>query len=136
VFQPGSHNPLVQLGGNTAALAVCADIGRPSHPQQAADRGANLYLASMFVIPSEFERDAATLSRYAAEHSMAVTLANFGSPSGGLAAAGRSSIWSPRGQLLAQLGSSGAGVAVAIESGQGWRARTIMLADLPAAPSP
>lgn len=101
VFEPGDRNPVVRFSGNTAAVAVCADIGRPSHPQQAADSGANAYLASMFVIPSEFEGDSATLSRYAAQHSMAVALANFGSPTGGLAAAGRSSIWSQTGELLA-----------------------------------
>lgn len=129
-FQPGDRNPLVRFSGNTAAVAVCADIGRPLHAQQAADRGANAYLASMFVIPSEFEEDSAKLSRYAAQHSMAVALANFGSPTGGLAAAGRSSIWSQSGELVARLSSSGAGVAVAVETSAGWRAKTVMLDDL------
>lgn len=130
VFEPGDRNPLVRFGDNTAAVAVCADVGRPSHPQQAADRGAKVYLASMFVIPSDFEGDSSKLRRYATQHSMVVALANFGSPTGGLAAAGRSSIWSERGELLAQLGSSGAGIGVAIESSDGWRAKTIMLDDL------
>lgn len=121
VFQPGDRNPLVRFGANIAAVAVCADIAQPLHSQHAADRGANAYLASMFVIPSEFEEDSAKLSRYAAQHSMAVALANFGSPTGGLAAAGRSSIWSQRGELLARLSSSGAGVAVAVETSSGWR---------------
>jgi predicted amidohydrolase len=129
VFEPGDRNPLVRFGGNTAAIAVCADIGRPSHAQQAADLGARAYLASMFVIPSEFDGDAAKLSRYAARHSMAVALANFGSPTGGLAAAGRSSIWSPNGELLVQLNSSGAGVAVATETTEAWRASAVMSRD-------
>jgi predicted amidohydrolase len=133
VFEAGDRNPLVRFGGHTAAIAVCADIGRPSHPQQAADRGARVYLASMFVIPSDFEGDSAKLSGYAAQHSMAVALANFGSPTGGLAAAGRSSIWSQRGELLAQLGSSGAGIAVATETSEGWRVKTVMLDNLQAA---
>lgn len=126
VFHPGDRNPLVSFGGNTAAVAVCADTGRPSHPHQAAERGATTYLASMFVIPSEFERETANLGAYAARHSMAVVFANFGGPSGGLASAGRSAIWSDKGELLAQLDTSGTGVAVAIESDAGWRARTIM----------
>ena len=130
VFHPGDRNPLVQFGGNTAAVAVCADIGRPSHPQQAADRGASVYLASMFVIPSEFEGDSAKLQRYATQHSMTVALANFGSPTGGLAAAGRSSIWSGTGELLTRLHASGAGVAVATETREGWRAKEVMLSDL------
>jgi predicted amidohydrolase len=125
VFHPGDRNPLVHFDGNTAAVAVCADIGRPSHPQDAADRGAKSYLASMFVIPSEFESEATRLRAYAVQHSMAVVFANYGGPSGGLASAGRSAIWSERGDLLAQLASAGTGVVVATEGRAGWRARTI-----------
>jgi predicted amidohydrolase len=120
-FRPGDRNPLVRLGGTTAAVAVCADTGRPSHPRQAAERGAKAYLASMFVIPSEFERETGNLSTYAARHAMAVAFANYGGPSGGLASGGRSAIWSPTGELLVQLGKSGAGVAVATEDQAGWR---------------
>jgi predicted amidohydrolase len=128
VFEPGDRNPLVRIGGNTAAVAICADIGLPTHPRRAADRGVKAYLASMFVIPSAFDADSATLGRYAAQHSMVVALSNFGSPTGGLAAAGRSSIWSQKGELLVQLGPSGAGVAVATETSEGWHAKTVMLA--------
>ncbi len=127
VFHPGDHDPLVRLGGHLAAVAICADVGRPSHPRRAAERGAKTYLASMFVIPSDFEAESEKLSGYAARHSMAVALANFGSPSGGLASAGRSSVWSEGGELLVQLNPSGSGVAVATETAGGWCAKTIML---------
>lgn len=113
VFEPGDANPLVLFGGNTAAVAVCADVGRPAHAQAAADRGAKTYLASMFVIPSEYDREAATLQSYAVRHSMAVVFANYGGPTGGLASAGRSAIWSPMGELLVRLEATGSGVAVA-----------------------
>lgn len=128
VFQPGDRNPLIRFGGNIGAAAVCADIGRPSHAQHAADRGARNYLASMFVIPSEFERDAARLRAHAMQHSMTVAMANFGSASGGLASAGRSAIWSETGELLARLASIGAGVAVVAETERGWCAGIRMLA--------
>jgi predicted amidohydrolase len=127
VFQPGDRNPLLRFGNNNvAAVAVCADVGRPSHPQQAADRGARAYLASMFVIPSEYEGEAAKLQRYAVRHSLMVALANFGSPSGGLASAGRSAVWSETGELLVQLGAGGAGVAVVAETEPGRRTRTVL----------
>jgi predicted amidohydrolase len=126
-FQPGTLNPLVRFAGNTAAVAICADIGQPSHPHQAAARGAKAYLASMFVIPSEFDGEAARLGTYAARHSMAVAFANYGGPSGGLRSAGRSGIWSEAGELLARLEAGGAGVAVAVERDAGWRARAIMV---------
>jgi predicted amidohydrolase len=127
VFHPGNRNPLVRFGGNTAAVAVCADTGDSSHPRRAADRGAGTYLASMFIVPSEFEKEIANLRTYAVQHSMAVALANFGGPSGGLASAGRSAIWSEVGELLAQLEATGAGVAVATGGDADWRAKTTML---------
>jgi predicted amidohydrolase len=127
VFEPGDRNPLVRIGGNTAALAICADIGMPTHPRRAADRGVKAYLASMFVIPSAFNADSGTLCRYATQHSMVVALSNFGSPTGGLAAAGRSSIWSQKGDRLVELGPTGAGVAVATETSDGWHARIVLL---------
>ena len=130
VFHPGSQNPLVRFDGNTAAVAVCADTGRPSHSREASDRGARTYLASMFIIPSELERETANLRASAVQHSMTVALANYGGPSGGLASGGGSAIWSKKGELLVQLEATGAGVAVAIESHAGWRAKTIMLGDL------
>ena len=126
-FQPGDRDPLIGFRGRTAAIAICADIGQPLHPQRAAERGADTYLASMFVIPSEFAGDAAKLRGYAAGHSMVVALANFGTATGGLAAAGRSSIWSASGELLIQLGNAGTGVAVATERVDGWRTRAIVL---------
>lgn len=125
VFSPGALNPLVRLDGCTAAVAVCADIGRPSHPLEASARGADTYLASTFVIPSEFDREAATLGAYAARHSLVVACANYGGPSGGLRSAGRSAIWSDRGVLLVQLDAAGAGVAVAVEDGTGWHTQAI-----------
>lgn len=127
VFAPGTHNPLLRHGDTLAAVAVCADVGRPSHSEAAARRGATAYLASMFVIPSEFEGDAAKLRSYAKRHAMMVALANYGGPSGGLKAAGRSSVWSETGELLAQLDGRGAGVAVVCETRQGRRVKTLML---------
>lgn len=127
VFAPGALDPLVRFGGNTAAVAICADIGDPSHPRRAVERGADTYLAGMFVIPSEFEREAVSLGAYAARHSLTVVFANFGGPSGGLRSAGRSGIWSGTGELLARLDPVGTGLAVALESDAGWHAKAIML---------
>jgi predicted amidohydrolase len=126
IFDPGTSNPLVRVGGHLGAIAICADIGRPLHVQAAAARGVRLYLAGMFVIPSELGAETAALAGYAREHSLVVGFANYGGSSGGLAAGGRSAIWSSTGDLLVQLGSAGSGVAVATEIGSGWRARTVI----------
>jgi predicted amidohydrolase len=131
IFRPGALEPLVPLDDGVAAVAICADIGLASHPQRAADRGARTYLASMFVIPSEFEQDSARLRRYASEHSLRVAFANFGASTGGLAAAGRSSIWSERGELLVELPAAGAGIAVAARTSDGWRCQLALLDPAP-----
>lgn len=129
VFRSGDHDPLVRFGDGTAAIAVCADIGTPAHPQRAADRGADAYLASMFVIPSDYDGEVAKLSRYAVQHRMLTALANFGGPSGCLRSAGRSVIWSETGELLVQLDANGSGIAVVAEAPQGCRARAVMVTD-------
>lgn len=113
VFQPGDRDPLVRFSDHTAALAVCADIGSPQHAKRAAERGADCYLASSFVIPEDYAVDRGRLERYAREHSLNVVFSNYGGPSGGLPSAGRSAIWSAQGELLAQLEPSGDGIAVA-----------------------
>jgi predicted amidohydrolase len=127
VFRPGERDPLVPFGEHTAALAVCSDTGRPEHSDAAARRGATTYLASMFVIPADYEGEAARLESTAGRHSMAVVMANFGGPSGGLASGGGSAIWSDRGELLVRLDAAGSGVAVAREDEAGWSARAVML---------
>lgn len=130
VFQPGSRNTIVHFGECVGAVAICADTCRPSHAKDAADRGANTYLASAFIIPGDFEADSARLRSYAAEHAMIVALANYGGPSGGLPSAGRSSIWSESGELLAELGVSGSGVVIAVRNHTGWRAKTLAADEL------
>lgn len=129
VFQPGDRNPLIRFGSNIAAVAICADIGRPAHAQRAADRNADTYLASMFVIPSDLEGEVSKLSRYAAHHRMMTALANFGGPSGGLRSAGRGAIWSETGELLVQLEAHGSGIAIVTETPGGCRSRTVMVSD-------
>lgn len=129
VFQAGDRNPLLHLDGCHAAVAICADIGRAAHAQAAADRGAKIYLASMFVIPEDLRSDTAKLQAYAEQHSMTVVFANYGAPTGGLPSGGSSAIWSDRGELLIQLKPSGRGLAVAAQEERGWRAWGIDLGD-------
>ena len=81
----------------------------------------------MFVIPADLEQDTARLRSYAVQHSMAVVFANYGGPTGGLPSAGRSAIVSEKGEVLAQLQATGAGIAIAIEDETGWRTREVML---------
>lgn len=129
VFEPGTLDPRVTFGEGSAALAICADIGLPEHAQRAADAGANAYLAGMFVIPSDLEADTERLQRYATHHRMVVAFANYGAPTGGLAAAGSSTIWSDTGARIARVEGVGAGLAVAIERDGSWQGMTLRVTD-------
>ena len=127
IFAAGDRNPLVRFDDHTAAVAVCADIGRSSHAREAAERGAGAYLASVFAIPADLEHDTTTLREYAVKHGLIVVFANFGGPSGGLPSGGSSAIISEHGDVVALLEATGAGLAVAIKDEQGWRATEVML---------
>lgn len=102
-------------------------VARPSTARRR--QGREDLLRQHVRLPSDFDGDSNRLRQYAARHSMVVALANFGGPSGGLAAAGRSSIWADTGELLARLRPDGAGVVVATETMDGWHARAISLSD-------
>jgi predicted amidohydrolase len=60
---------------------------------------------------------------------MAVVMANYGGPSGGLASGGKSAIWSESGELLVQLATTGSGIAIATEDGTSWHAKAVVLGD-------
>ncbi len=104
--------PLV-VEGNILCIAICADITHPEHARTAASEGADIYAASCFITPEGYARDTALLARYAAEHRMAVLMANYGAPTGACESAGGSAIWSSAGALLARAPPHGEDVLVA-----------------------
>jgi len=125
VFAAGYRDPLVQAAGSVAAIAVCADVSDLGRWQRAARRGAGIYLASMFVIPSDFDGETAKLREGAAANGLVVALANFGAASGGLATAGRSAFYDEHGEQLIQLKPGGSGVALLHDRPEGRSVRAI-----------
>ena len=129
VFAPGAHDPPVHLARGTARVAICADAQRADHAAAAAATGAAAYLVGAFIVHSAWEADAAVLRQRAADHGMLVAMANYGTPSGGMAAAGRSSIWDGRGELVLELEAAGAGVGIALETAEGWKGQVRMVSE-------
>ena len=128
VFEPGQHAPLVDFDGNVGALSVCYESMVASHPEAAAGQGARTYFSSQFGIPDHIAFKIAVLQKHAKRFGLLVPLANFGGATGGLPAGGGSGFWSEQGELLTQLPSAGAGVAVALEEAQGFRTWQTMIA--------
>lgn len=127
VFCRGERQPLVPMGAGSGAIGICAESLFASHPQAAADRGARTYLTGHFGIPLDVDWRLEVLGGHARRHAMAVAFANYAGPTGGLVGGGKSAIWSPTGECLAQLGPTGAGVVFACETRHGWRARALVL---------
>jgi predicted amidohydrolase len=111
-FTAGAGGDPLTIDGQTVCIAICADITHAAHAQAAAAQGATIYAASCFITPGGYATDAGLLAGYAREHRMAVLMANYGAPSGGWLAAGRSAIWSPDGALLAAGPEAGEAVVV------------------------
>jgi predicted amidohydrolase len=127
VFAPGDLDPILELGDDRAALAICADISHPEHAEAAAMRSASLYLVGVFFSPEGYPADTDRLADYAVRHSMAVAMANAGGPATGFASAGGSAVWSDSGALVARLDGVGAGLVVARRSAGGWTGETVLL---------
>jgi predicted amidohydrolase len=112
-FTAGSGGDALQVAGQVVCIAICADITHAEHAQTAATQGADIYATSCFITPGGYATDAGLLVGYVREHRMAVLLANYGAPTGGWMAAGRSAIWSRKGALLACGPAEGEAVIVA-----------------------
>lgn len=127
VFVPGSLDPILELGDDRAALAICADTSHPEHAEAAAKRGAGLYLVGVFFTPDGYPADMDRMAGYAARHAMTVVMANAGGPATGFASAGGSAVWSDSGALVARMDGIGAGLVVARRSQSGWIGESLPL---------
>lgn len=112
-FAPGSGGSLLTLGGDTVALAVCADFSHASHAGAAADKGATLYAAGVLITEGGYGPDTGLLQGYATEQSMVVLMANHGGVTGGWESAGRSAIWAEDGSLIAAAPGVGESLVIA-----------------------
>ncbi|NMM38697.1 MAG: carbon-nitrogen hydrolase family protein [Glaciimonas sp.] len=108
------------VGGETIALAICADTAHEQHPQAAAAVGASLYLASVLVSDAGYATDAGNLQRYAECYCMATLMANHGGTTGGYVSAGKSAFWSQEGNLVVVAPSAGQYLVIASKSSEGW----------------
>lgn len=110
-FSPDAdHCPLVEIGAERIAFAICADINHPQHAARASAGGATVLCASIFFAPDEMEGAHRLLAGYAKQHSLAVLMANYSGESSGSPAGGRSAGWSRRGELLAELSTGDLGL--------------------------
>ena len=128
-FAPGTGGSPLTIGGDTIALAVCADFSHASHAAAAAQQGADLYAAGVLITENGYAPDTALLQGYAVRHSMAVLMANHGGATGGWESAGRSAIWASDGSLIAAAPGVGNLLVVARRNADDWAGQTITVAE-------
>jgi predicted amidohydrolase len=105
-FTPGSKPVVLEVDGWRLGLAICKDTGIPQHASDTAAQGIDAYLAGVLESAEDPAVQDERARRVATDHQVWVAVASFaGSTGGGYAqAAGRSSVWTPDGVVLAQAG--------------------------------
>ncbi len=112
-FTPNfNYNPLIELNSERISLAICADITNPIHPENASQKNASLYLASIFYTPNGIRECHEQLAAYAEKYSMNVLMANYGSASYHWEAAGQSAFWNSQGEKILQLNQDQEGLLI------------------------
>lgn len=124
-FAPGESRCVVSINGVLVGIAICADTSHPSHAASAAERGAELYVASVMKTDAEYRGHARNMKRYATHHGMAALTANYAGSTGGLDSAGKSAFWNEQGNLVAQADSHGEALVVARRDNSEWHGEVI-----------
>jgi predicted amidohydrolase len=105
-FTPGSKPAVLEVDGWRLGLAICKDTGVPRHAADTAALGIDVYVAGLLESAEAAAIQDERAHRVATDHQVWVAIASFaGSTGGGYdRAAGRSSIWTPHGDAIAQTG--------------------------------
>ena len=101
------------IGSNpNLALAICYELSVPKHSEDAFNRGAEIYVASVAKNANGVEKAIKNLSEIGKKYSMTVLMSNCIGQSGGYECGGKSSIWNKEGALLGQLDDSSEGILI------------------------
>ncbi|MDQ4492142.1 carbon-nitrogen hydrolase family protein [Sinomonas sp. ASV486] len=114
LFEPGSRPTVVDIDGWNVAFAVCFDAAHPSHAEQAAAAGADLYAASAVYVVGEERRLDLHFGARAMESRFFALLANAGGASTLGESCGLSGIWGPDGHRMVTAAGTGSEVVPAV----------------------
>lgn len=100
------YNPLINIGDEKYALAICADINYAAHSAAAKAAGATTYLASIYFESYEMDKAHRLLAAHAKANQMKVLMVNFTGTADGHTAGGKSGWWNQEGKLMHCLSST------------------------------
>ena len=102
----------IDLLENNIALAICYEISIPEHSENAHRKGAEIYIASVAKTESGVTKAIENLSDIAKKYSMKILMCNSVGPGDNFIAAGKSSCWDNKGNLLGQLDANSEGILI------------------------
>jgi predicted amidohydrolase len=111
-FVSGQSSAGLIGGDNNVALSICYELSVPEHSAAAFRSGAKIYIASVAKTEDGIERACVTLAGIARKYSMTVLMSNSVGPCDNFVAAGRTSVWNDKGELLGQLNGVAEGFLV------------------------
>lgn len=125
-FEPGQFYNLYHLGKLTIANAICADTNEPTHANDCAEAGANVYIAGVLITAAGYQADTRVLSNYAKESNMLIAMANHNQPTGGWLPVGKSAMWCGD-KLLACANETENALVIAKQQSDGWSAQLVQI---------
>lgn len=111
-FVPGGDQLAFDMHDHRISPAICYESLQDVHAREAAELGADIYMASVAKSADAVKRAFAHYPGVARRHAMTVLMANFVGPCDDFLAAGRSSIWNSRGEPVISLDGEREGIAV------------------------
>jgi predicted amidohydrolase len=108
LFQRGAHGCIVEVRGWQLGLGICYDATFPEHARAVALAGADAYLC-----PSAFREPTILHPVRAFENTVYVAFSNLLGEADGRRFCGRSAIYDPEGDVVANAGPSREGLAIA-----------------------
>jgi predicted amidohydrolase len=126
-FVPGDMPFTITASGHTVGVAICADSSQPTHPQGYVDFGAEVYAAGVFLNAEWYATDVPRLAEYAARHGLLIVMANHGASVGTYTSVGKSAVWAPGGDPLAQVAGTEDALVIASHQTDGWYGKVVRI---------
>ena len=106
-FTPGSKPAVLEVDGWRLGLVIGKDTGIAQHATDTAALGIDVYLAGVLELAEDAAVQDERARRVATDHQVWVAVASFAGSTGSgyTQAAGRSSVWTPDGVVLVQVGA-------------------------------
>lgn len=111
-FISGHNLPGLMIGNTLVALAICYEIAIPEHVANAAENGAQVYIASVAKTVKGVEKAWTGLSEIAGKYGMTVLMSNNVGMCEDGECGGRSAAWNIKGNLLGKLNDSDEGILI------------------------